>query len=234
MRTPVLFLLFLTFAVAGCSHDIAIYGEGDVLSASGDRSCSLEDTPCAVSIGGHYLETYTALPRDPEYWAFDRWENCPTSVGNVCNVDVPQDIMEALYLRDFGFALEAHFVRVKPPQFIDTNPHFGDEWESGELWPTSCRDSSGPIACDVWGYVLNPGAFWSIDANGSLVGDVPDYGGYSDRVEIANGFIRRFQHCGLPVGSAFQVLLHWQAGDWVLRYGDCEGNLFYEWRGSQN
>jgi len=70
-------LLILT--CLGCDHPISIIGEGDVISASGNRDCTLEDfragrESCTRNtIQGDYQEVYTARPRAG--WEFSRWEN---------------------------------------------------------------------------------------------------------------------------------------------------------------
>ncbi len=71
-------LAIVTLAcLAGCSHPLEIAGEGDIVSASGERDCSLEEynsgaPTCSENyISGAYDEIYQALPRPG--WEFEGW-----------------------------------------------------------------------------------------------------------------------------------------------------------------
>ena len=74
------FFMAVLACLAGCSHPLEIAGEGDILSASGERDCSLEEynagaPTCSENyISGAYDEIYQALPRPG--WEFEGWENC--------------------------------------------------------------------------------------------------------------------------------------------------------------
>lgn len=63
--------------VQACSHPIEIEGQGDVMSASGNRNCTLEnfqlaDAVCTQNYAiGAYQETYYPIPRTG--WKFDHW-----------------------------------------------------------------------------------------------------------------------------------------------------------------
>lgn len=77
--------------ITACSHPLEIIGEGDILSASGERDCLLEDYQAAASdctgnfVASDYLETYSAAPRTG--WEFIGWQNyCPDS--DTCSFDV--------------------------------------------------------------------------------------------------------------------------------------------------
>lgn len=78
----ILIIGFASLFIHACSHPIVIKGEGDVLSASGDRDCSLEDHQAGLEncsknyVIVAYQETYSAVPRSG--WQFDQW-------GNYCN-----------------------------------------------------------------------------------------------------------------------------------------------------
>lgn len=81
-------LLVLSFITA-CSHPLEIVGEGDIMSASGDRDCLLEDSVAAQpnctenTVAGSYTETYFAVPRAG--WEFDSWVNyCTDTLTNEC------------------------------------------------------------------------------------------------------------------------------------------------------
>lgn len=83
-------LIIASAVLAGCSHPLEIAGEGDILSASGDRDCLLEEFAAAQpkctenTVTGAYAETYYAVPRAG--WEFDSWENyCLTATTNECS-----------------------------------------------------------------------------------------------------------------------------------------------------
>ena len=84
--------------IQACSHPIEIEGQGDVMSASGNRTCLLEnfeagDDVCSKNyifgfdldqlpalVPEDYSETYSPVPRSG--WYFDRWEPyCATATG---------------------------------------------------------------------------------------------------------------------------------------------------------
>lgn len=84
--------------LAGCSHPLEIYGEGDLLSASGDRDCLLEqseaDAPdCSQNlVFGDYLESYFAVPRAG--WKFHRWANyCVEDEEGTCSFAFDADVV---------------------------------------------------------------------------------------------------------------------------------------------
>lgn len=86
-------LLSVSLLLMACSHPLEIIGEGDVLSASGDRDCLLEDAQagaanCAENrVSGDYQETYFAVPRAG--WQFHRWGiYCLDAPANECGFNV--------------------------------------------------------------------------------------------------------------------------------------------------
>jgi hypothetical protein len=94
LLAPIAMLLVL----AGCSHPLEIYGEGDILSASGDRDCLMEqhaaaDPDCAQNlVATAYLETYSAVPRPG--WKFHRWTPyCASDETGVCSFDIESDLV---------------------------------------------------------------------------------------------------------------------------------------------
>jgi hypothetical protein len=78
----------LALTLAGCRHPIEIIGQGDVLSATGDRDCLLEDFQAGKkncsknNVTTSYQETYFAVPR--KGWQFGGW-------GTYCSYGVPTD-----------------------------------------------------------------------------------------------------------------------------------------------
>ena len=83
-------------------HSIEIVGDGDVLSATGNRDCLLEDYQAGQSnctdnlVIDAYDETYYAVPRAGSH--FHRWANyCPDVPGNECSFDIPAEAVEQAY-----------------------------------------------------------------------------------------------------------------------------------------
>lgn len=98
----ILALFFLVFVLQGCSHPIEIVGEGDVLSASGDRDCLLEQHAAGADncsenlVIDNYLETYYATPRTG--WQFHRWASyCIDDASGECGFDVPAQTVEQFW-----------------------------------------------------------------------------------------------------------------------------------------
>ena len=96
MKSLALTLLGSLLLLQGCSHPIDIIGEGDVLSASGDRNCLLEEHAAGQDncrknlVIDDYQETYFAVPR-PD-WTFHRWVNyCAGATGNECTFNLSAD-----------------------------------------------------------------------------------------------------------------------------------------------
>lgn len=122
LKTVLFFCIALL--ISACDHPLEIKGEGDILSSTGQRNCSLEDFQagepnCSRNTvqGGAYVETYTAQPRSG--WVFNRWENyCTTSAANVCSFAVPADLVQ----NSFGSTLPA-LVAVFSPE-TGGNPFF--------------------------------------------------------------------------------------------------------------
>ncbi len=86
--------LLLSGLITACSHPLEIVGEGDILSASGTRDCSLADfragkDKCTSNlVVNAYQETYTAAPASG--WEFDKWLNyCETNTSPSCRFNVP-------------------------------------------------------------------------------------------------------------------------------------------------
>lgn len=91
----------LLFAVS-CSQPIEIIGQGDVVSESGTRTCTLEDHAAGAPnctdniVTGDYDETYSAQPRSG--WHFHRWINyCADATTNECRFDLGSDIVDQAF-----------------------------------------------------------------------------------------------------------------------------------------
>ncbi len=108
-----LILLCLLSTIYACSHPIEIVGEGDVLSATDTRNCSLEDFQagtdnCAKNlVMNDYVETYFARPR--EGWVFLGWEGCGEQYPN-CSFNVPAETVNQYWFKTMP-SLKAVFTR---------------------------------------------------------------------------------------------------------------------------
>jgi hypothetical protein len=87
---------------AACSQPIEIIGQGDVVSGSGTRDCSLEDHEAGAAdcteniVTGAYDETYYGEARPG--WHFHRWINyCTGAVDNSCSFDIPANLVEQAF-----------------------------------------------------------------------------------------------------------------------------------------
>lgn len=119
MKTIKIVLLAIALlSLYACRHPIEIVGEGDVLSASGGRTCLLEDFQAGLdncsknTVDGAYQETYYAVPRAG--WQFDHWGSyCTDKPSPECSFNI-----SAQAVRDFwGKAvppLQAVFTPIAP------------------------------------------------------------------------------------------------------------------------
>ncbi len=114
------YILLLTLAFLGaCSHPLEIVGEGDILSASGERDCLLEEYQAGADnckknyVSEQYQETYYAQPRPG--WRFDHWKNyCKNSDVNECSFKTPADIVAEHHGKTMA-PLRAVFVEEEAP-----------------------------------------------------------------------------------------------------------------------
>lgn len=136
MNTGYIASLASLFFLVACSHPLEITGEGDIISASGERNCLLEDfwggaDSCTKNyIVDAYQETYTPRPRSG--WRFERWENyCANAKAPefACGFQVDRDTVAQAY-GETAPPLLAVFSRVLPPYFtVDaqvTDPAISD------------------------------------------------------------------------------------------------------------
>lgn len=165
-----LFTLALVALITACSHPIEIEGEGDVMSASGDRNCSLEDFQTAqdnctknYAIGA-YEETYTPMPRDG--WKFDRWATyCTTATAPnyECSFDVDAATVRAVWGKTMP-PLQAVFTVDNGLPISNTVTVEGREWAqvnifTGITWNEVDAACSGEVCTgklngyDVTGWV---------------------------------------------------------------------------------
>lgn len=139
----ILSISFTFLFIYACSHPIAIKGEGDVLSASGNRDCLLEDYQAGLEncsknyVISAYQETYSPVPRSG--WQFDQW-------SNYCNkprtIDCSFNLSESVVVQFWG--------QTAPPlQAIFRN--------GGVQGVFSFRDASSAIPTTFYG---DYGALW--------------------------------------------------------------------------
>lgn len=206
-----LLVLAILSTLIACTHDIEVYGNGSVLSASGNRSCqqSMEVTgPCQVSVVGDYTETYTAVPGS-ELVRFDRWENCPTAEGNVCEADIPAAYVRPLWGKDLGFALEAHFVKAPVPEgkMIYFQRSARDCW-TDQPSQDACRRHRWPPG----GTQLEVDFRAFTDGTGQI-GFPTNYG---QNTQVLNRRSWETGYDALTQDAAGRYYFRWENGDWEL------------------
>ena len=81
---------------AACSHPLEIQGQGDIVSASGTRNCSLEEQPCQNFVANAYSETYSAVPRAG--YVFTGWEGCSDQQSQ-CSFSVSEEVVQQNWLK---------------------------------------------------------------------------------------------------------------------------------------
>ncbi len=125
--------------LAACDHPIAINGQGDVTSASGERDCQLEDQPCVFRIVDEYQEAYQPQPRNG--FEFAGWDGCGTFDGDACVFNVPAGVVESFWGQTMP-PLTARF----SPQCID-GPASSFAAIQAEIFSicTTCHGASGGL-----------------------------------------------------------------------------------------
>ena len=137
-------LLGLLATLAACTHPLEIVGEGDILSASGDHDCLLENQPCKVEAVDAYRETYFPQPRPGH--EFVDWENCLFRDGDSCVFDVPADAVQKNWGETMP-ALIAKFAPACPDAPADTFTAIQTViFEGKGCTGSACHDSRGPQA----------------------------------------------------------------------------------------
>lgn len=199
--------------VTGCSHPLEIVGEGDIVSASGQRSCSLleyqaQTDNCDINLVlGGYSETYSALPHAG--WEFVRWENCAMQFPD-CGVQI-----DAAYVQLFwGFTAEPLIAVFQPlvvnappqvtnVQVIDNN---GGRLEAGDTVSVSYQFDdvdSDPEGVSLFQWYLNGSPIVAATSATYLV--APGDGGSSLSVQVTP-VAQTGDLVGTPVASAFVVI----------------------------
>jgi hypothetical protein len=90
-------LIGLVACLYGCTHPLDIFGEGDILSASGNNDCLVENLPCKAVAIGEYVETYSAVARPGH--EFVGWEGCISPVGKQCSFNVPGNFVVEFWFK---------------------------------------------------------------------------------------------------------------------------------------
>ncbi|MFT6311583.1 MAG: hypothetical protein ACJAQS_001959 [Porticoccus sp.] len=72
--------------VVGCYHPLEIEGQGDIVSSTGERNCSIAAQPCDNLVVFDYVETYTAVPKAGNQ--FVGWEGCGDQ-HPLCSYNIP-------------------------------------------------------------------------------------------------------------------------------------------------
>ena len=104
-------------AVTGCTGEIQIQGEGDVLSDDG-LNCYLENNGgCVETVTTGFTKTLTAVPRRGS--RFVGWDYCQSSTGNICNIDVDTETVQLGFNRDLP-PIVAKFEKLPP--LVDQYP----------------------------------------------------------------------------------------------------------------
>jgi hypothetical protein len=112
----ILCALLLLLAISACRHPIEIVGEGDVMSATGNRDCLLEDFQARLAncvnndVVEAYQETYYAVPRAG--WQFGGWGHyCATNSSDEgCSFNISAAQAEE-YIDETMPSLVAYFRR---------------------------------------------------------------------------------------------------------------------------
>lgn len=85
-------------AIAACTGEIEIDGQGDVLSSDGNN-CYLEyNGSCKEVFTEGFTRTLTAVPRSGN--RFVGWEYCQQSRGNQCKMDVTTNMIKEGFFKD--------------------------------------------------------------------------------------------------------------------------------------
>lgn len=170
--------LILIACITACSHPLDIVGEGDIQSASGNRTCLLEDFQAQLDNCSKnyaitaYQETYYAVPRSG--WEFDHWENyCLDATDNSCGFDFPVRAVRAFWGRTVP-PLRAVFTRDDAIPVASIITVDGREWVqpaifSGVSWNTvnaACPD--GICSGTLNGYDVAGWAWASVEEMNAL------------------------------------------------------------------
>lgn len=126
-HTGSFFLAVATLLLMACSHPLEPRGNGDILSASGNRDCFLEDfqkrvDSCAKNlVVGAYQETYYAKPR--KGWKFERWENYCTEShwGDQCTFNISGDLVNNNWGETAAPLVAVFSQQSSPPVFDDVD-----------------------------------------------------------------------------------------------------------------
>jgi len=167
-----LIVLALLTLITACSHPLEIVGDGDIMSASGDRTCLLEnfqagDAVCSKNYAiGAYQETYYATPRAG--WQFDHWGNyCADVTDNTCAFDISASAVQkfwgqtvpplvAVFALDTGWIPASETVLVEGRVWAQPDLFAGLSWEQivAECPDGICGSGSSLNGLNMEGWVL--------------------------------------------------------------------------------
>lgn len=138
-------VLLMAAVLAGCDHPLDIVGgEGDILSASGERDCLLENLPCVIEVVEAYDETYFAEPRAG--YEFVGWDNCLVAQDNSCSFNIPENIVED----NWGNTMPALVAKFAPLCAGAPSSSFGAIqtaiFNAKGCTASACHDGNGPQA----------------------------------------------------------------------------------------
>ena len=151
--------------IQACSHPIEIEGQGNVMSASGTRTCLLEnfqaaDAVCSKNYAiGDYTETY--YPTAKPGWKFDHWVTyCTTATppNYDCAFDIPATTVKQYWFQTMP-PLKAVFARaVTPITGNDIVTADGKEWAQPDLFTSiswNQMNTACPFGACKAGAILN-------------------------------------------------------------------------------
>lgn len=145
MLKPALVSALTASLILACAHPLEIVNEGDIVSASGTRDCSLPEFRARLEncrenlVTEAYQETYTAVPR--RNWVFDRWEGCFSDPEvPTCSFSISEEVVKENYFKTMP-PLRALFRRDGPQQYATRYVY----WNLPGTPPTIAR-----VDQDVW------------------------------------------------------------------------------------
>lgn len=103
-------------SIMACTHPVGVQGGGDIISATGDRDCSMEQGQCDFVIIYDYNETYIARARTG--YRFSHWVGCGDENGPVCSWNVPAETVKQYW----GTRVSLPMIAVFTPTASNTRP----------------------------------------------------------------------------------------------------------------
>jgi sugar lactone lactonase YvrE len=190
-----IFLLLAIIVSVGCSHPLEVSGQGDILSITGARDCTLEQSQCSNIVVGQYKETYSAVPR--EGYRFVEWQGCGEQFPE-CSFNIPASVVRKNYFKSMPPLIAVFEVIPNQPPSIRLNFPVVRSDKTIILSPNSNARYSGN-KIDVTGYISDTeGDSVSLSVYGS--------GGPINPIIDENGFWRA-EDVLIPSGERFPTIL---------------------------